>query len=138
MSMASTDSTSTTTGATQLIKGPSEDNMIVLITRHKDSDIDTRYSYQFPLSACKEARSSDDTLVEYLDETIRERLGNHMDGSCIVWRMTETGQVAFVCSKDSFDAAVLDHKNANKKVIQLFVVEDNQIDCLPYLVCVSN
>lgn len=66
-----------------------------------------------------------DHLVQVLDEMVNERLDILTDERCIVWRMTETSQLGFVRSKNSFDAAVLDHKNANKKVIQLFVVEDN-------------
>ncbi|KAK5999922.1 hypothetical protein QM012_005010 [Aureobasidium pullulans] len=132
----STDTVSTTTatsGMPQLVQKPSEDEMIVSITRHRHSDTDVTYTYQLPLPLFSEVRYSDETLLAYFKIILRLRLGSNKVGHSTVWRMSDTGQIAFVRSMNSFAAAVLDHKNANKKVIQLFVVKNDNIESLPDL-----
>ncbi|CAD0093813.1 unnamed protein product [Aureobasidium mustum] len=125
MSTVSTDTASTTSNESQLTEKPSEDDMIVSITRQRRSAMDVSHTYQVPLSKIESRRSSHKSLIALFKSILRCRLQTGMDGRSIVWRMSETDQIAFVCSSNSFAAAVLDHKNANKKTIQLFVVEND-------------
>lgn len=117
MSTISTDASPTTTE-------PSEDNMIVSYTRHRRSANDATYTYQFPLARVTPADTKEIFLMrlKYMLADCLDTLGI---GYSVVWRMSETGQIAFVRCQSSFEAAVLDHKNANKKVIQLFVVKND-------------
>ncbi|KAG9520373.1 hypothetical protein KCU93_g7729, partial [Aureobasidium melanogenum] len=133
MSKTSTDTTSTTTSASQLVEKPSEDDMIISYTRHRRSTTDVTYTYQLPLSWFEDVRYSDQAILSGLKAILRARLDIDKDDHSIVWRMSETNQIAFVNSKNSFNAAVLNHKNANKKTIQLFVVRNDNIHCLPDL-----
>lgn len=125
MSTISTDTASVTTNASQSIEKSSEDDMIVSCTRHRRTPTDATYTYQLPLSWYNGIRSSDVVLLADLKNMLRNRLDTDMDNRSIVWRMSETGQIAFVNSSNSFNAAVIDHKNANKKTIQLFVVSNS-------------
>ncbi|KAG9826009.1 hypothetical protein KCU98_g15392, partial [Aureobasidium melanogenum] len=131
--MISTDAAWITADAPQPIERASEHNMVVSITRHRRSITDTTHTYQVPLSIFKEVRHSDQSLLKRLQAILRNRLDTDKDGHPIVWRMSDTSQFAFVNSKNSFDAAILDHKSANKKVIQLFVVRNDNIHYLPGL-----
>lgn len=122
MSTISTDTTSTITGATHPVKEPNGDNMIVSITRHRHSAIDTEYTYQLPLSSFETVKSSEQSFNLFLLDTICKRLAidDNDNDHCIVWLMSETGQIAHVRSQMSFEAAVLDHKNANKRLFSSF------------------
>lgn len=121
MSTISTD----TVSISALTEKPSEDDMILSITRHRHSDTDVTYTYQFPLSSLESKRISDQAILSGLKAILCARLNTDKDDHSIVWRMSETNQIAFVNSKNSFTAAVLDHMNANKKTIQLFVVRND-------------
>ncbi|OBW69680.1 MAG: hypothetical protein AUREO_002380 [Aureobasidium pullulans] len=108
-------------------------DMIVSITRHRRAVNDTTYTYQFPLFAWKRVRG--DQTYDDLIESVLNRLGLASDpvGSSIVWRMEETGQIAFVRSPASLFAAIIDHKNAGKKTVQLFIVKNDNVTCVPGL-----
>lgn len=58
---------------------------------------------------------------------VQNRLGFSLNkgDSSIVWRMNESGQIAFVRSPASLFAAIIDHKNAGKKTVQLFIVKND-------------
>ncbi|KAG9580648.1 hypothetical protein KCU77_g12519, partial [Aureobasidium melanogenum] len=132
MSMISTDTAWTTAVAPQPSERAIEHNMIVSWTRHRHSTDDVTYTYQFPLTQATPV----DTQYEFLlnmKGMLYIHLDIHGDEYSVVWRMSETGQIAFVRNQGSFDAAVLDHKNANKKIIQLFVVKNDNINSLPSL-----
>ncbi|KAG9739108.1 hypothetical protein KCU73_g9570, partial [Aureobasidium melanogenum] len=131
MSTISTDAASITTSASQLAEKPSEDNMIVSITRHRRSPPDTTYTYQFPYFLW--GTLDEEAFLARLKNTLRDRLQGNAADTSLVWRMSETGQIAFVRSKNSLTAALFDHKNANKKIIQLFAVSNDNIHCLPGL-----
>ncbi|KAG9577945.1 hypothetical protein KCU77_g13666, partial [Aureobasidium melanogenum] len=131
MSTISTDAASITTCAPA--EKPNDDDMIISITRHRHSDTDVTYTYQLPLSSLEAKRISDQAILNDFKAILRNRLNTDKDDHSIVWRVSETNQIAFVNSKNSFNAAVLDHKNANKKIIQLFVVRSDNVHCLPGL-----
>lgn len=100
-------------------------DMIVSITRHRRAADDATYTYQFPLFAWKQARG--DTIYNSLVTAVQNRLGLSLNkgDSSIVWRMNESGQIAFVRSPSSLHAAILDHKNAGKKTVRLFIVKND-------------
>ncbi|KAG9694527.1 hypothetical protein KCU95_g2792, partial [Aureobasidium melanogenum] len=132
MSTISTDPGWITANEPQAIERANEDNMIVSYTRHRRTADDVTYTYQFPLSRIKPVS----TLEEFragMKYMLRVILDVDADDYSVIWRMSETGQIGFVRSKNSFDAAVLDHKNANKKVVQVFVVSNDNIHCVPEL-----
>ncbi|KAG9687182.1 hypothetical protein KCU95_g5595, partial [Aureobasidium melanogenum] len=132
MSTISKDTASTTTSA--LTEKPSEDEMIVSYTRHRRSAADVTYTYQFPLAQVTPADTKEIFLMR-LRYLLSDSLDTFGSTHSVVWRMSETNQIAFVRSQSSFEAAVLDHKNANKKIIQLFVVKNDNITDLPKLDC---
>ncbi|TIA40800.1 hypothetical protein D6C78_02260 [Aureobasidium pullulans] len=108
-------------------------DMIVSITRHRRAVNDTTYTYQFPLFAWKRVRGYQ--TYDGLVETVRIRLEIPLDkeDSSIIWRMEKTGQIAFVRSPASLFAAIIDHKNADKKTVQLFIVKNDNVTCVPGL-----
>ncbi|KAG9512609.1 hypothetical protein KCV07_g9328, partial [Aureobasidium melanogenum] len=124
---------------------PREEEMIVSYTRHRRSTNDVTYTSQFPLVARIKSVTpgnvvggiqlvpAEQRFLEGLKYMLRDVLEIDGDDYSVVWRMSETGQIAFVNFMHSFDVAVLDHKNANKKIIQLFVVSNDNIHDLPSL-----
>ncbi|THW48593.1 hypothetical protein D6C76_08209 [Aureobasidium pullulans] len=100
-------------------------DMIVSITRHRRALNDATYTYQIPLSAWRKFSAED--MYEDLLSIVRVRLELSLDkeDSSIIWRMEDSGQIAFVRSRNSLLAAFLDHKNAGKKVVQLFIVKND-------------
>ncbi|THV86922.1 hypothetical protein D6D29_01122 [Aureobasidium pullulans] len=107
-------------------------DMIVSITRHRRAVNDITYTYQLPLFG-KQVHG--DQTYDGLIESVRNRLELASDpvDSSIVWRMEETGQIAFVRSPASLFAAIIDHKNAGKKTVQLFIVKNDNVTCVPGL-----
>ncbi|THY96262.1 hypothetical protein D6C95_05213 [Aureobasidium pullulans] len=108
-------------------------DMIVSITRHRRAADDATYTYQFPLFAWR--NSSAKVMYEDLLRIVRRRLKLPLDkeDSSIIWRMEDSGQIAFVRSPNSLLAALLDHKNAGKKTVQLFIVKNDNVTCVPGL-----
>ncbi|THW21657.1 hypothetical protein D6D02_00248 [Aureobasidium pullulans] len=108
-------------------------DMIISITRHRRALNDATYTYQIPLSVQK--KFSAKGMYEDLLSVVRVRLELSLDkeDSSIIWRMEDSGQIAFVRSPNSLLAALLDHKNAGKKVVQLFIVKNDNVTCVPGL-----
>ncbi|KEQ63624.1 uncharacterized protein M437DRAFT_46451 [Aureobasidium melanogenum CBS 110374] len=125
MSTISTEATWVTADVPQAIERANEHNMIVSYTRHRRSADDVTYTYQVPLSKIRWKDLDDQELLESLKRALHTRLDVSGEGYSFVWRMADTDQIAFIRSRNSFEAAILDHKNANKKIIQIFVVSND-------------
>ncbi|KAG2165655.1 hypothetical protein VTO58DRAFT_102050 [Aureobasidium pullulans] len=108
-------------------------DMIISITRHRRAVNDATYTYQLPLSAYR--KFSAKVMYEDLLNIARSRLKLPLDkeDSSIIWRMEDSGQIAFVRSPNSLLAALVDHKNAGKKTVQLFIVKNDNVTCVPRL-----
>ncbi|KAH0267835.1 hypothetical protein KCU91_g9807, partial [Aureobasidium melanogenum] len=133
MSINSTDTAWVTTDVPQAVKMISKDDMIVSYTRHRRSADDVTYTYQFPLTQVVPRETRKEFLVRVEAFLLLKLEVPLEDDYSVVWRMSETGQIAFMRDQGSFDAAVLDHKHANKQIIQLFVVRNDNIHDLPSL-----
>lgn len=128
--MASTPSTKD--GTNNKAYRPAFKDMIVSISRHKVSFEDTTFTYQFPLSCL--GRSNSDpppTVFHYLsldaytrlDSIIDENLRVSRTDMSLVWCLTESDQVAIIKDFRTLGTAVLDHQNAGKGMVQLYLVK---------------
>lgn len=105
---------------------PRPEDMIVSITRHKDCPDDLTYTYQFPLTTVMDPNEPSFNLPrwDHFTDLVHEHLEVVPDDVLsIVWCMGGSGRLAFVKDQTSLEAAVLDHQNFSKSVIELFVVD---------------
>jgi hypothetical protein len=109
---------------------PQLEHMIVSVNRQKQFSGDMQWTTQFPL---ENLRSSNDIAISIgnlsfsrLLGEISENLLNQVQeqGLSVVWVMSSIDQLGVVSDNGSLRAAVLDHQNAGKHTIQLYVVRE--------------
>ncbi|KAH0160023.1 hypothetical protein KCU67_g6889, partial [Aureobasidium melanogenum] len=133
------NNSNTTDGFNRKAYRPEARNMIVSISRHKNSLEDLTFTYQFPLSTI---RSLDKDLfvqtstfpswaVARLRSLVEIGLHTSLTDMSMVWRLSESDQIATISDAETLCAAILDHQNAGKSMIQLNLVKNSDITRLP-------
>jgi hypothetical protein len=109
---------------------PELEHMIVSVNRQKLSSDDMQWTTQFPL---ENLRSSNDKLFSISKLSFSRLLGEIWDnlrrevqeeGLSVVWVMSAIDQLGVVRDDGSLRAAILDHQNAGKHTIQLYVIRE--------------
>ncbi|KAI4758809.1 hypothetical protein E4T52_08984 [Aureobasidium sp. EXF-3400] len=109
---------------------PQLEHMIVSVNRQKQFSSDMQWTTQFPL---ENLRSSNDIAISISDLSFSRLLGEISEnllnqvqeqGLSVVWVMSVIDQLGVVSDNGSLKAAVLDHQNAAKHTIQLYVVRE--------------
>lgn len=106
------------------------EDMIVSVARHKTSIGDSKFTYQFPLSALASHVSGGTHLLNnpsfaQFNSIVERGLGISRSEMSVVWCLTESGQLAVINDLDSLCAAVLDHQNAFQSIVQLYAVKNS-------------
>jgi hypothetical protein len=105
--------------------------MIVSVTRRRNSPQDNTCTCQFPLSHLGNSSTSSGSPSAWLKSAsgdalrsmIISRLGVSLTDMSVVWRLSESGQMGTINDRESMCAAILDHQNAGKYMIQLYVAK---------------
>jgi hypothetical protein len=109
---------------------PELEHMIVSVNRQKLSSDDMQWTTQFPL---ENLRSSNDKVFSISKLSFSRLLGEIWDnlrrevqeeGLSVVWVMSAIDQLGVVRDDGSLRAAILDHQNAGKHTIQLYVIRE--------------
>jgi hypothetical protein len=117
----------------RVVSRPEPHEMIVSVRRSKHSINDNTYTCQFPLSYVGSKVNSSSSLSTWLKENalnelkfmLISRLCILPTGMSIVWPMTETRTLGTVNNRASLCAAIMDHQNAGKHTIELYVVKNS-------------
>ncbi|KAI4856132.1 hypothetical protein E4T45_02414 [Aureobasidium sp. EXF-8846] len=109
---------------------PELEHMIVSVNRQKLSSDDMQWTTQFPL---ENLRSSNDKISSISKLSFSRLLGEISDnlrsevqdeGLSIVWVVSNIEQLRVVRDDGSLRAVILDHQNAGKHTVQLYVVRE--------------
>jgi hypothetical protein len=109
---------------------PELEHMIVAVNRQKLSSDDMQWTTQFPL---ENLRSSNDKSLSISKLSFSRLLGEISDnlrsevneeGLSVVWVLSNIDQLGVVRDDGSLRAVVLDHQNAGKHTVQLYVVRE--------------
>lgn len=115
---------------------PSLANMFVSVSRVKpyagtmwNAQISLRLILDHPgaeltslsFSVLKECTVGDLTDLDLCGE--EDEIESEGKTMCLVWRMSESGQLGRVYDNDSFQSAVEDHRRAYKNIVQLYIIE---------------
>ncbi|KAG9595327.1 hypothetical protein KCU77_g5023, partial [Aureobasidium melanogenum] len=117
---------------------PAFKDMIVSIARHKTCIEDTALTYQFPLSILENwtmdggsPREPTPSAFPQFNSIIENSLRVARVNMSVVWCLSESGQLAIINDINSLRAAIMDHQNAGKSTIQLYVVKNSDLMNLP-------
>ena len=105
---------------------PRIEDIIASITRHKDGPGDMTYTYQFPVTTVMDPNEPYVNLPRWhhFTDLIQQHIDVVPDNKrLIVWCMGGSGRLGTVKDQTSLEAAVLDHQNYGKTVVELFVVD---------------
>ncbi|CAD0083787.1 unnamed protein product [Aureobasidium vineae] len=111
---------------------PVFDDMTISISRHENYFEDTTFTYQFPLSALNTQDIRAHTLNQWLGQSAFDMLSSYIEGSLhipltdmsIVWCLSESGQLAVINDRCGLIAAIMNHQNAGRSTVHLYVVKN--------------
>lgn len=119
----------TTGGTPGTVSHSRLNDMIVSVTRHKNSPEDNAFTCQFRLTSISTTNLMSCTVdaesVGKLRSMLEDRLCVSLTDMSIVWRLFETRQVAVITDLESLATAIVDHSSAGKYTIQLYVVKNS-------------
>jgi hypothetical protein len=115
------------------VSRPSFDEMIISVTRHRKSDEDDAFTYQFPVEVLKDDDEDSDPSCDYLEEDafkdlktkLEHRLKISLTGMSTMWCLAQSTQLAIVNDRDSLCAAIMNHQYAGEDVVELRVVKNS-------------
>lgn len=113
------------------VSRPKVQNMLIFASRHKTSTEDNDFTYQFPLLSIGLQSDINGNPYDPLRKNVLADLSSMLEAHLcvsltemsIVWCQVDSGQVAVVKDSGTLCAAVMDHQNAGKHTIQLYVVK---------------
>jgi hypothetical protein len=119
---------------------PELEHMIVSVNRQKLSSDDMQWTTQFPLEnllslndrSFSISKLSFSRLLGEISDNLRSEVQE--EGLSIVWIMSNIEQLGVVRDDGSLRAVILDHQNAGKHTVQLYVVrEKGELDLSSFL-----
>ena len=102
-----------------MILRPDPRYMTISAARHKNSNEDDAFTCQFPLLNIELSYADS---FNRLKSMLEARLRVSLKDMFVVWCLVESGQLTVLNDFDSLRVAILDHQNAGKHNIHLYVV----------------